>query len=74
MLEPSTYGQALVVDEDAQAVVLEDRVAVALAVEGEVILEPGAAAAAHADPQAGEGQVGVLGLQELADLRRRPSR
>src|SRR3954452_11340626 len=60
--------EALVVHEDPQAVVLEDRVAVALVVEGEVVLEAGAAAAAHADAQAGERQVGVLGLQELADL------
>src|SRR3954471_10872347 len=61
--------EALVVDEDPQAVVLEDRVAFALVVEGEVVLEAGAAAAAHADPEAGEGQVGVLRIQELADLR-----
>src|SRR3954463_6272493 len=38
--------EALVVDEDAQAMVLEDRVAVALVVEGEVVLEAGAASAA----------------------------
>src|SRR3954466_13473645 len=59
---------ALVVDEDPQAVVLEDRVAVALVVEGEVILEAGAAAAAHADTQAGDRQVGLLRLEEVADL------
>ena len=33
--------------------VVEDHVAVALLVEGELVLEAGAAAAAHADPQAG---------------------
>src|SRR3954453_23741715 len=60
--------EALIVDEDAQAVVLEDRVALALVVEGEVVLEPRAAAAAHADAQAGKGKVAVLGVQELADL------
>src|SRR3954463_9255217 len=60
--------EALVVDEDPQAVVLEDRVAVALVVEGEVILEAGAAAAAHADAQAGDRQVGLLRLEEVADL------
>ena len=39
--------------------VLEDRVAVALLVEGELVLEAGAAAAAHADAQAGRADVGL---------------
>src|SRR4051812_36732620 len=52
--------QALVVDEDTEAVVLEDGVAVALVVEREVVLEARAAAAADADAQSGDRQVGVL--------------
>ena len=40
---------------------LEDRVAVALLVERELVLEARAAASAHADAQAGERHVGVLG-------------
>src|SRR5690242_128758 len=55
-------GKTLVVDEDAQAVVLEDRVALALVVEREVVLEAGAATAAYADAQARDRQVGVLRL------------
>src|ERR687887_2481654 len=61
-------GQALVVDEQTQAAVLEDRIAVALLVEGELILEARAAAAAHADAQAGTGEVQALRVEELADL------
>ena len=53
MWEPSTYGRLWRVDEDAEAVVLEDDVAVRLVVEGELVLEARAAAAAHADAQAG---------------------
>ena len=48
--------------------VLEDLVAVALGVERERVLEAGAAAAAHADAQAGGGDVGALRGQELLDL------
>ncbi len=48
--------------------VLEDVVAVALVVEGELVLEARAAAAAHADAQAGGRDVGALGGQELPDL------
>ena len=48
--------------------VLEDLVAVALGVERERVLEAGAAAAAHADAQAGGLDVGALGRQELLDL------
>src|SRR3954469_24495306 len=44
-------GQARAVDQDAQAVVLEDLVAVTLRVEGQRVLEAGAAAAAHANAQ-----------------------
>ena len=47
---------------------LEDGVGVALLVEGELVLEARAAAAAHADPQAREGHVGVLRGEELAHL------
>ena len=60
--------EARAVDEHAEAVVLEDLVAVALGVERERVLEAGAAAAAHADAQAGGLHVGALRRQELLDL------
>src|SRR5215217_31706 len=60
--------EARAVDQDPQAVVLEDLVAVALRVERERVLEAGAAAAAHADAQAGRLDVGALRVQELLDL------
>ena len=47
---------------------LEDLVAVALLVERERVLEARAAAAAHADAQAGRLDLGALGDEELADL------
>ena len=67
--------EALVVDEDAQAVVLEDRRRrrAGCRRRGDN-WNPGAAAAAHADPQAGEGQVGVLGLPGTPGPCWRPSR
>ncbi len=68
MSEPSHVGQALGVDEDLQAAVLEDRVAVALLVEGELVLEARAAAATDADAQTGADVIGVLRVQELTDL------
>jgi stress-induced morphogen len=49
-------------------VVLEDLIAVTLRVEGERVLEAGAAAAAHADAQTGGLDVCALGGQELLDL------
>ena len=48
--------------------VLEDRVAVALLVEGELVLEARAAAAAHADAQAGRRTASSLASEELLDL------
>ena len=50
------------------------RVAVALLVEGELVLEARAAAAAHADAQAGEGRVGVLRSPGTRGPSRRPCR
>jgi hypothetical protein len=61
-------GKALVVDQQPQAAVLEDHVAVALLVEGELILEARASAAAHADAQSGALLVEALRSEELADL------
>ena len=65
---PVHVGQARTVDEQAQAVVLEDLVAVALRVERERVLEARAAAAAHADAEARCAHVGALGGEELLDL------
>src|SRR3712207_7382791 len=53
----SHVREALVVDEDLQAVVLEDVVGVALLVEGELVLEARAAAAADAETKPGRGGV-----------------
>src|SRR5215216_7941100 len=61
-------GQARPVDEQAQPVVLEDRVTLALAVERQGVLEAGAAAAAHADAQPCGADVGALRGEELLDL------
>src|SRR4029453_10079059 len=61
-------GKALVVDQQAQAAVLEDHVAVALLVEGELVLEARASAAAHSDAQTGARLVQPLRAEELADL------
>ena len=61
-------GQALAVDEDPQAVVLEDGVAVALLVEGELVLEARAAAARRRRADRRDYGFGALGRQELADL------
>src|SRR3954470_6723556 len=60
--------QARTIDEQPQAVVLEDLVVVAPAVEGQGVLEAGAAAAADADAQSGGGHVRALRGQELLDL------
>jgi hypothetical protein len=49
-------------------VILEDLVTVPLLVEREGVLEAGAAAAAHADPQAGRLRGILLAGQELRDL------
>src|SRR5690349_19948586 len=59
---------ASAVAEDPQAVVDEDLVALALGVEGQRVLEAGAAAAAHADPQARALERAPLAGQELLDL------
>ena len=61
-------GQARAVDQQADALVLEDGVAVALLVERECILEAGAAATAHPDPESGGVGRAALGGEELADL------
>ena len=66
--EPLHVRQARAVDEQADALVLEHGVAVALLVEGERVLEAGAASAAHADPQAGGLGDRRLRREELADL------
>src|SRR3954454_14205421 len=58
-------GQRGAVDENAQAVVLEDLVARTLLVEGERVLEPGAAATTHPHAEAGRLHVSALGRQEL---------
>ena len=60
--------KARAVDEDPQPVVLEHLVALALGVEGKRVLEAGAAAPAHADPQAGSLDLGTLTGQELLHL------
>ena len=62
--------QARAVDQQADALVLEDGVAVALLVERQRVLEARAAAAAHADPQSGGLGDGRLRGEELADLLR----
>ena len=68
MIEPATYGSDCVSHRSFEPVVLEDRVAVALLVERQVVLEARAAATAHAHPQAGRLHVGVLAGEELAYL------
>src|SRR3954471_12297721 len=60
--------QARAVDEELQAMALEDHVAFALLVEGELILEPRAASTAHADPQAGRRRLFALAGEKLLDL------
>src|ERR1044072_5205780 len=67
---PAHVRQARLVDEDLQAGVLEDLVAVALGVEREVVLKAGAAAALDAHAQAGRRDVGTLRRKELMDLLR----
>src|SRR5258708_1786190 len=57
--------EALAIDEQADALVLEDRVLVALLVERQRVLETGAAAAANADAQPGGCKVGALRREEL---------
>jgi stress-induced morphogen len=49
-------------------VVFEDDVALTLLVEGELVLEARATAAAHTDTQAGQRRIGLLGIKELANL------
>src|SRR6185436_18821975 len=56
------------VDEHLDALVVEDLVVVALLVEGERVLEPRAAAAAHADAQPGARRSSVHGLEKRLDL------
>src|SRR5262249_13709770 len=62
-------GQRGTVDEDAQAVVLEDLVSVTLRIEGQGVLEARATAAAHAHAQARGLDVRALRREELLDLR-----
>src|SRR4051794_39066858 len=59
-------AQALLVDEDADAVVVEHLVAVVALVERELVLEAGAAAALDRDAQPSLGL--LLRREELADL------
>ncbi len=47
---------------------LEDDIAFALLIERELVLKPGAAAAADADSQAREADVCLLGIQKLVHL------
>src|SRR4051794_15628954 len=56
--------EALAVDEDPDALVLEDLVALARLVESELVLEAGAAAALHGHAQTGLGL--LLRGEELA--------
>ncbi|MFM9127084.1 MAG: hypothetical protein ACKOTA_05935, partial [Solirubrobacterales bacterium] len=56
------------VDEEQQALVLEGDVVLALLVEGQLVLEPGAAATLDANPQPRHGDAGVLGFEVLAGL------
>src|SRR3954471_22076896 len=61
-------GEARPVDQQLQTVALEDHVAVALLVEGELILKARAAAAAHTDAQPGGcGRLALTG-EKLLDL------
>lgn len=60
--------QALVVYEQLQAVIFEDDVALALLVEGKLILEARTTAAAHAYTQTRERHIGLLGIEKLANL------
>src|SRR3954465_6325979 len=61
-------GQRGGVDEDAEAVVLEDLVAVALRVERQRVLEARASAPPHAHAQPRRLRVGALGGEELMYL------
>src|SRR3954452_8599765 len=63
-------GQRLAVDEQRDALVLEDLVAVAALIEGEDVLEARAAAAANADAKPGRADRRALRSEELADLVR----
>src|SRR5471030_3013900 len=56
-------------DEQLETVTLEDAVVRALLVEGEVVLEARAAAAADAHPKPRDGHVGALRIEVLARLR-----
>ena len=60
--------QRLLVDQDLEALVLEDVVALAPLVEGQLVLEAGAPAAADAEAQAGGREIDALGGEELAHL------
>src|SRR4051794_21250390 len=60
--------EARTVDEDTEPLILEHLVVLALGVERQRVLEPGAAATADAHPQAGGLHVGALGVEGLLDL------
>src|ERR1035441_4417514 len=60
--------QALAVHQQLQAVALEDDVALALLVEGELVLEARASPAAHAHAQPGHAHVRLLGGEKLVHL------
>src|SRR4051794_3569867 len=61
-------GQARAVDEELQAVALEDHVTVAVLVERELVLEARAASTPHADAQAGRRRSIALAGEKLLDL------
>ncbi len=65
---PAHVGKAGTVDQEADALVLEDGVVVTLLVKRQGVLEPRAAATAYTDPQSGRLGDGGLGGEELADL------
>src|SRR5207247_7721545 len=62
------------VDDDLDAVPLEDLVTFGDLVEHHAVLEPGAAASLHVDPEAALGQVRLLLLQDRLDLLGRGGR
>ena len=60
--------EARAVDQQPQPVALEDSIALALLVEGQLVLEARAAAPTDPDAQSRKGHVGTLGVEELAHL------
>ena len=66
--EPLTYGRLGRVDQQANSLVLEHGVFVALLVERERVLEARATAAPNSDPQPGGLGDRALRVEELADL------